>query len=170
VSLVYRTVQSDIDLERVVTAVENVCHEVALCALATVDGIGCPTICNTWFAPVGDMRFAIFADPQTTHGRNLREVSNSASLAVASTDQSWDGALRGVWIRGRCRPAKGAELDACFNAYATRFPEFLSLASQPVGLTSVTPSRLFIFVADEFKILDETAFGRRNYVAASIDR
>lgn len=152
-------------VEVVQSSLERALKTERLCALATSSG-SVTSVCNVWFAVTSSFNLTFFTDPKSLHGCHIAQ-SPDCCISIADSTQKWDGQLIGLQLYGTSALAGPLASARCFAAYAKKFPAARSLGAVYRDLERATTSRFFTFQPRSFKLLDEAALGRRNYVTGN---
>lgn len=132
-------------------------------AMATVQN-GMSYINTAHFAYNEWLELVIFTDPAAEHSRNLA-INPSVAAAVWKQPQEWVTNLQGVQIFGQAVYASGVQLADAIHTYTSRYFGFSRLITTPADFEKgITPNRLYVIRPQRIKLLDETRFGRRNWL------
>ena len=159
------------DGRRLSGSVERILMDCQLCAIATNDPAGTLHINTAFFCFSEELELYFLSDPGATHARNISRKPEAA-IAVYDSRQIWGEAHRGLQMFGTCALISGAVEEKGRILYARRFPgyvEFAAHADRTAG-ADFEALRLFEFVTNSVKILDEQEFGDRTFIRAEVAR
>ena len=88
--------------------------------LAVVGPDGQPHAAAVFYAAGEGLALYFLTDPRTRHGQALRRCPRVAGT-IQEDRQPWRR-IRGVQLRGSCRPLAGAERDQGWQVYRRRYP------------------------------------------------
>lgn len=152
---------------RVQQAVGRILESTPLCAWSTVVADGRAHVNIGYFAYSGDLHLYLLSHPASLHCRNLR-VNPSMAVAVFESAQSWTGPDRGLQLFGTCAPVADAERPEAERIYAARYPAFAQWKRNLPAGDRTLEYRLYRFVPDRLKILDEAEFGEALFIVADV--
>ena len=150
--------------------VEGILNDVALCAVATVNGDGTAHIYTAFFCVDDEWRVFFMSDEETQHSANIA-ARPSMALAVYSSKQGWDDWKAGLQFFGTCAMVQGRDARVGAELYRQRFPSYASWVDA-LGRTSERSGApaLFMFVPESLKILHEEVLGEETFVTVSLAR
>lgn len=153
--------------ERVEQSVNRVLEETSLCAWSTVTGDGKAHVNIGYFAYSDQLEFFLLSHPSSVHCRNV-EANSSMAVAVFASTQRWTDPGRGIQFFGTCAQAAGADAARAELVYGQRFSAFAAWKAAIKPANAEYGYRLYRFVAERLKVLDESEFGQAIFVEADI--
>lgn len=125
---------------------------------------------NTAFFAYDEDGNIFFASPRdAVHSVNIGEDS-VVSVAISLPPPEYGEQLQGVQLFGTCMPVNKSQLKHAFTTYATRFGSFKSAVKSISDFVKNTAlPNLYIVKPTSFKLLDEIAFSRREYIEGNIE-
>lgn len=140
-----------------------------LCSIATVNPDGSPHINTCFFSFTGDFRLYVFTSPNTVHANNI-EVNPACAVNVFSSSQKIGDDLLGGQLFGTAKQLNKMKGLAAFRNYTNRFPILLTWADSWDAILKGFQSRFYEITISSGKLLDESAFGKEEYISFTIDR
>lgn len=153
--------------ELVERSVNRVLEETSLCAWSTVTGDGKAHVNIGYFAYSDQLEFFLLSHPNSLHCRNI-EANDSMAVAVFASTQHWTDPGRGIQFFGACTRTSGGDAARAERIYGQRFSAFLEWKAAIRPIDAGYGYRLYRFVAERLKILDEPEFGDAVFVEADI--
>ncbi len=93
--------------------------------LCTVDGDGRPYAANVNFVCDEGLNLYFISHPQAAHSRHI--LGRPAVAATAYAPFQTPSEIRGVQLRGVCRPLETADFDKIWKVYTRKFPYALEM-------------------------------------------
>ncbi|MGW6916624.1 hypothetical protein ACWGB8_22775 [Kitasatospora sp. NPDC054939] len=150
--------------------VEGLLAESLVLSLATAGPERGPHANLAFFAYDEDLVLYFVSERSTRHSLHLTEEARAAAT-VFLPPPVFGEQLRGVQLAGSAGEAWGRQAEAALAAYRERFPSFApDDATQRLFLTGGGAAALYRFQVEELTVVDEPAFGRRNYLRAKVAR
>jgi uncharacterized protein YhbP (UPF0306 family) len=160
------------DSDRLSASVLRILATNTLCSLATRGDAGAVHISTAFYCFDPDFRLYFLSHPESVHCRHLARVPQMA-VAVFDSHQAWGEPHAGLQLFGTGRAADDRDVRPA-KLYGARFPryrEFLDgrLQGRPTS-TSPAVLKLYRFVPQTLRILDEWEFGEDISISAAIGR
>jgi uncharacterized protein len=155
--------------ERLHVAVAHILDFTSLCSWSTVAPPAQAHVNIGYLAHSKDLHLYLLSHPRSRHCRNLA-ANPSMAVAVFPSAQNWTDPGRGIQFFGTCAPVADAAVPEAERVYAERYPAY---PAWKAGVKSADPAleyRIYRFVPDRLKLLDEAEFGDAVFVSAEIMR
>ena len=160
--------KSGISENAVKESLARIMQSSSLCSIATVNcDDGAPHINTCFFSYSENFQLYLFTSPKTLHARNL-ESKPSCAINIFSTNQKMGDNLLGCQLFGTAKMLNPILGLRAFNNYVHRFNVFSTWADTLDTVLSKFESRFYEFEICSGKILDESAFGKEEYVSFKI--
>lgn len=162
--------QGDWPAEEFRKGVEGLLAESMVLTLATAGPERGPHANLAFFAFDDDLVLYFVSERSARHSLHLTEEARAAAT-VFLPPPVFGEQLRGVQLSGSAGEAWGHQAEAALTAYQGRYPTF---AQDPEAraqfLAGGGAAVLYRFQVEELTVVDEPAFGRRNYLRARVVR
>jgi uncharacterized protein YhbP (UPF0306 family) len=110
--------------------------------LSTVDAEGLPYATNLYLAPDRLLNLYFVSEPESHHSQHI-ERQPTVAVAGHAPIHMWQQ-VRGVQIRGQCRPVPEAEREQAWRIYYKRFPHITEIEDyvRAMNFYCIEPTRL----------------------------
>jgi uncharacterized protein YhbP (UPF0306 family) len=114
------------------------------------------------------LKMVVFTQPYTQHSQNI-EKNPSVAIAIWTEPAIPGTDLQGVQLFGECVRVPDNELQEAIDVYTSHNPSFSNLVKVPKDFeTAPTESRLYWVKIKSLKLIDEPAFGKRNFISLEV--
>ncbi len=155
--------------DRLRRAVDRVLGGTPLCAWSTVIPDGTAHVNIGYFAYSDELHLYLLSHPRSLHCRNVA-ANPTMAVAVYASTQNWADPGRGIQLFGTCGPVPDSRAFEAERIYGARFGAYAGWKAALKAGDPAVDYRLYRFVPDAVKILDEAEFGDGVLVLADVAR
>ena len=160
---------SNFSQDDLLRSITHILESNTLLAMSSLSGLN-SYINTAYYAYNNNLELFILTEQSTIHGQNI-EQNPSIAAAIWMDSGKYGENLQGLQLFGVCEKVSTLKLFDALKQYNNRFPTFAQIIKHPEDFAKgVVKSRLYILKIDKIKLLDEPAFGRRNYISLTIGK